>query len=490
MPTFRQAATRDLFVVLLRGWKLLLGLPIVFGVIALLLCSLQTPLYEATVTLYVTSNGNSQSPSSPYENVMGSALSVGSYSKLAYTDAVLKPAIAAAGLNMTADEAKKIVRAQVTPDTVMMTVSAKDQDGSVALRFASAVANSLVDKINTMEVPNGGGPPTSSLTIVTPATLNPSPVSPPTLMVVALATILGLGVGVAVRLTRERLNNTVRDERDIEKVVGTLPVGRIPHDKTLAAALTADFDGPAAGTAAARAFQHLRTAFLVAHSERSLATLLVTSPRDDEGKSSVALNLAAALAESGSAVVLVDADLGNPVGARRTANAELPGLADYLQRQVAPPPLSAMAIDSLKFIGAGRMRGNDPAGLLASGACEKFFKDLAESFDYVIVDSSPLLDGPEAEAAARWADGVLLVARRGKSKLTDFNASVARLSEIGAELMGVVLNDVHAPKGRQRQAAPPAARRHRLEPATPTVVDEVNVGAPRNSPAKAPGRKH
>ena len=140
--------------------------------------------------------------------------------------------------------------------------------------------------------------------------------------------------------------------------------------------------------------------------------------------------------------------------ARRAGHGEVPGLADLIHSEVAPLPLSAMAMDSLKVIGAGRMRDKDPADLLASSACGKFFKQLTETFDYVIVDSPSLLDGPEAEAVACWADGVLLVTRRGKSKLSDCYASVAQLSDIGAEVVGVVLNDVGAPK---ELPAPPRA---------------------------------
>ena len=80
---------------------------------------------------------------------------------------------------------------------------------------------------------------------------------------------------LAAALTRDRLNNTVRDEHDIEKAVGARPLGRIPHDGTLGAARTIGFGAPAA--AAAEAFQHLRTALSVAHPERSYATILVTA---------------------------------------------------------------------------------------------------------------------------------------------------------------------------------------------------------------------
>ena len=449
MPTVSHIATRDVITVLIRGWKLIVGCAVAFGLIALTFCLLQKPVYQATVTLFVTSVGNGQGPSGPYENAMGSSMLVGSYAKLAYSDTVLVPAVKAAGLNMTLDQAKNAISTQIVPETVMFTVSAKDQDPGVAQRFSNEISHSMIDGVAALTKPNGDGPPISKLTIVTPATLNPEPASPTTSMNVTLATFGGLLAGVAAALTRERLNNTVRDERDIEKVVSARPLGSIPHDKTLRAGLTIDFGVPAI---AAGAFRHLSNALSVAYSDRSPATILVTSPREGEGKSTVALNLAAAFAGSGRTVVLVDADLGNPVAARRTGNGEVPGLADVIHSEVAPLPLSAMALDSLKVIGAGRMPDKDPAGLLASSACGKFFKQLSETFEYVIVDSPSLLDGTKAEAVACWADGVLLVAGRGKSKLSDCYASVTQLSDIGAELVGVVLNDVGPPTIHERLA--------------------------------------
>jgi polysaccharide biosynthesis transport protein len=148
----------------------------------------------------------------------------------------------------------------------------------------------------------------------------------------------------------------------------------------------------------------------------------------------------------------ISADHGCTLIREEPGNGEVPGLADAVHSQVPPLQLSAMAIDGLKLVGAGRMRDHDPADLLASSACGTFFKQLAESFDYVIVDSPSLFEGPEAEAAARWADGVLLVTRRGGSKISDCYESVNRLSDIGAELVGVVLNDVPVARDHERPA--------------------------------------
>jgi capsular exopolysaccharide synthesis family protein len=488
MPAIRHTATRDVITVLTRGWKVVLGVPVAFGLIALLWCSLQKPVYEATATLYITSgavNANGQGQSLPYEFVLGAAGRVTSYAKLAYSDEVLERAVKDAGLNMTVAEARRIARSGMVPESEMLTVSARDPDPELAKRFASALAKSMVETVAKIEVPNGGGPPTSRLTLVTPSTLNPDPVSPATLMDVTLAAIGGLLLGVAAVLTRERLNNTVRDERDIEKVVGARPLARIPHDKTLGTALTIDFG--TRGSASAAAFRHLRNALSVAHSKRSVTTFLVTSPRQGDGKSTVAINLAVAFAESGSTVVLVDADLGNPAAARRIGNGEAPGLADAIRSGVPPLQMSARTIEGLKVISAGRLGDSDAAGLLASSACGKFFKELTGSFDYVIVDSPSLLDGPEAEAAASWADGVLLVARRGRSKLSDCHTSVIQLADIGAELVGAVLNDVRPPKADAR-TAPPRAVRRRGDPIEVPTRSTTSNGRPKPT-SKLPAAK-
>ncbi|HEX4392061.1 MAG TPA: Wzz/FepE/Etk N-terminal domain-containing protein, partial [Mycobacterium sp.] len=139
MPTVSHTAAQDVSTVLRRGWKLIVGCAVAFGLVALTTCLLQKPVYQATVTLFVTSVGNGQGASGPYENAMGSSMLVGSYAKLAYSDTVLVPAVKAAGLNMTLGQAKSAISTQIVPETVMFTVSAKDRDPDVAKRFSNEI---------------------------------------------------------------------------------------------------------------------------------------------------------------------------------------------------------------------------------------------------------------------------------------------------------------------------------------------------------------
>lgn len=478
METTESAGKRDWLNVLVREWKLTVGIPVVFGLLTLLVCSLQTPVYEATATLYVTAGTNGEGRAQPYENVLGAAGRVTSYVKLAYADEVIASAINDVGLDMTTAEARASVRSAVVPESEMFTISAQHKNREVARRFAGALAHSITDTVAFLEVPNGGGHPAARLSTVTPATVNPNPVAPNTLMNVILATLGGLLIGAAAALTRERLNNTVRDERDIESLFGSRLLGRIPHDEILGAEKIIDFGAPA--TAAAGAFRHLRTALAVAHAKRSLTTILVTSPRRGDGKSTLALNLAAALAESGSTVVVVDADLDHPAVAKRTGNFEGPGLADAIRTQI--PLLQPSTIDNLKVISAGGMSDDTLADLLASSACGIFFDRLVDPFDYVIVDAAALSDGPEAEELAQWTDGVLLVARQGRSKISECDESAAQLAAVGAELVGVVLNDARPLRSHALAASPPAARPRLPRSASATSSTISPNGSPATSP--------
>ena len=151
MLTVPHAATRDAMSVLIRGWKLIAGFAVPFGLIALLMCSLQKPVYEASATLYVTSGGDTSRVAASYDGIMGAAGRVASYSKLIDSDRVLARAVKAAGLNMTVAQAKNVVQAEVVPQSILIKVSAKDQNPEVAQRFANALAQSMIDTIAALD---------------------------------------------------------------------------------------------------------------------------------------------------------------------------------------------------------------------------------------------------------------------------------------------------------------------------------------------------
>lgn len=450
---------RDALTVLLRSWMLIVGVALICGLGALGWCLLKTPVYEATVTLYVTS-GNNEQPSSAYEDAMGSQQRVASYATLVFSESVLAPAVRSSGLNMSTQQARDAVTALPIRSTVLFTVGAKDPNPEVARRLANAVSDSIIDTVAKLDAPTGGGAPTSRLTALDSATVAPRPVFPNTLATVLAATLLGLFLGVAAALGRERFNNTVRDVGDAEAAAGSPVLAQVPEDQVLRTSRIVDF--PASPGASAEAFRQIRGALLRAGTNGRI--FAVTSPRTSDGKSAVALNIAESFEESGLSAVVVDGNLRHPVIATRTGGSDHLGVTDVVAgRLPLAESLQTCADSGLSILGSGVLKKINPADLLASAAFGNLLDELAKKFDVVVVDTGALLDGGDSRELMKWVDGVVLVLRPSKTKLSDVYDCASQLSVLGAKLVGTVLNGVgdgrRHQKPRRRRAAETVSER-------------------------------
>jgi receptor protein-tyrosine kinase len=167
--------------------------------------------------------------------------------------------------------------------------------------------------------------------------------------------------------------------------------------------------------------------------------IVVTSSAPSEGKSTTAINIALALAEAEHNVVLVDGDMRRPslhkyldlVGTVGFSTALSGGasLSEVLQETKYP---------RLTVLAAGTTPPN-PSELLGSMAAKRILSELREKFDYVIVDSAPLLAVTDAAVLATNADGALLIARFGATKRDQLGHSARAIEDVGAKLLGVIL---------------------------------------------------
>ena len=218
----RVFGARNAALTIARAWLFVIGMIALGAGIALIYCLTRTPVYQAETTLYATS-GSSEMPSTTYDNTKGSEERVSSYAKMVYSDAVLIPAREASGLDEGLDTLRSNVAASTVPGTTIIQITAQNTDKATAVRLADAVADSLTDSVARLEVPSGGRQPTTQLSVVTPATVDSSPVMPKTLVTVLLAALAGGVLGVLLALIFERLNRRVRDADDLAAVVGFGP---------------------------------------------------------------------------------------------------------------------------------------------------------------------------------------------------------------------------------------------------------------------------
>lgn len=172
--------------------------------------------------------------------------------------------------------------------------------------------------------------------------------------------------------------------------------------------------------------------------ERSLKSLVVTSPAPGDGKSHVAINLALTLSESyRRRVLLIDADLRRPTLHNLFGVAGTPGLLEALRAdEEGEAPVVAIS-RTLSLLPAGRSQAN-PVGDLSSGRMARLLASAAARFDWVIVDSPPAAGLADARIISETVDGAILVVRAGVTRFADLEASAHALGP--DRVLGIVLN--------------------------------------------------
>lgn len=449
-------AVRGSLLALVKGWPVIVLSAVVVGAFALVYSLLQTPEYSATSSLYVTS-GTDDASSTAYQGSLASQQRVTSYTKLISSDAVVQQALRDSKLGLSLDDAKADLSASATPDTVLLSISATSPDKATSAKLANAVASAMTSYVARLETPTGGGQPLAKLTVVSAATAGSSPVSPKTERNVALGAFVGLLFGALIVVIRLRLNNKVRSEADVALVSDIPVVGSVPSDDRLTKRGLINFREGA--TAAAEAFRKLRTNLTFTSVDKPARIILVTSAVAVEGKTTTAMNLAASLVEADNRVVIVDADLRRPQVNARSGLVGDVGLTNVLRGDGELNDLvQPTQVDGLWILASGTQPPN-PAELLGTKRSGKALAELASSFDYVIVDSPPVLPVTDAVVLAQWVDGVLLVARFGSTKIPDLRDAHSQILAVQTPVIGFVLTETRGDKARYGYYAVEARRK-------------------------------
>lgn len=346
-------------------------------------------------------------------------------------------------LNLQIDELQKTlvdfdVRSQQDPASAARLRAERDR-AIVQLNVLETERNDLP---NEKDVSRGGG------TIITTAQLPESPVRPQKALNLAMAVVVGMIVGLGLALVAENLDDRLKSPEEVEERVGAPVLGYIPMVKEWN-----DAERPglamlsATASGAAEAYRTLRTNLRFVSLERPLRTILVTSPVAGAGKSTTAANLAATLAQGGSKVVLVSADLRRP-SVHKTFNlSNSKGIVDVLDPGVSlGSVLQRPAISNLRFLATGGLPPN-PTEILGSDRFNLILGQLRDLADYVIIDAPPVLGLGDSSALASKVDGILMVIRTGAVTKRELSHSTDQLRKAGGTVAGCVLNAVEAEDG-------------------------------------------
>lgn len=197
----------------------------------------------------------------------------------------------------------------------------------------------------------------------------------------------------------------------------------------------------------AEIYRTLRTNIMFASYNKEVKAIAVTSPLTNDGKSTVTSNLAITMAQSGSKVLLVDGDLRNPSIHKMFSMKNNIGLTNILAGSTLyeDSVVSHPGLANLDFILSGPKPPN-PSELLGLPRMKALLKTIKSRYDYILIDTPPVLIVTDGTLISSVCDGVVLVISSGKTTIENAQKSKEHLKNVGSCLLGVVLNKVKSDK--------------------------------------------
>lgn len=315
-----------------------------------------------------------------------------------------------------------------------------------AAAAASDVRTQLSQALAELQVP------TEELVVISRATPPRTRFAPNPFRSAVLASIAGLLLGLALAAVREKLDRRLRSDSDLEEIYGAPILGRVPF---VAAARKGDRTAAVAdllqSSVLANAFRTIRTNVALFRPGRGSAqVILVTSAMPDEGKTTVAANLARAFAVTGQRVLAVSADVHSPaLHLLLSGDTPAPGalgivevLADDLPLERAIRPHQVVGPDGKTVtlsVVANEQRFPDPSILYQSNVMVRMLQEARRDFDVVILDAPPLLANAESALLGTSADGLVLVARAGALKRDEAAQAAKMLHSLGLRALGIII---------------------------------------------------
>ena len=195
---------------------------------------------------------------------------------------------------------------------------------------------------------------------------------------------------------------------------------------------------------AAEAYRVIRTSVQFAQAGKELQTIALTSCTPNEGKSTTIANLAVVLTQAGKSVLLIDCDMRNPTVHKNFNLSNKIGLSSCISMGTAlADAVQATGIEGLDALTAGVIPPN-PSELLGSERMQNILQRAKEEYDYVLIDTPPVLPVTDSLVLGRMVDGLILVIDSGEIKVEMAREVKNQLMHSGANILGVVLNKVRS----------------------------------------------
>jgi capsular exopolysaccharide synthesis family protein len=425
--------------VLRRRWIVIVFLGVVGATVATYYDSTLPTLYKSTASVYVST----QRGATTSELVQGSTFTqanVLSYAQLARTPVVLQPVVDQLELGSSASTLAEAVSVDVPLNTVIINITAQDGEARQAAEIANAVSASLSTVVEQLSPSDADGKSAVTMTRIAPAVVPAAPFAPNTRLIILSGVLSGLVVGVALALLWEVLDPRIRNVGELLRVSKAPLLGAVARlrRRRVGAGIAMQED---AHSQQAESYRRIRTNLEFANVEHKVRRILLTSATIGEGKTTTSINLALALAERADRVLLVDADLRNPMIAERCSLERSVGLTTVLVGKITAPEAVQRYAGTLDVLTSG-IPPHNPGQLLGSKAMAELMAELSDSYDFIVIDTPPLLGATDALGLVHAVDGVVLVVRNRTTRRPQLINALDSLRAVSAHILGIVFNGV------------------------------------------------
>ena len=337
-------------------------------------------------------------------------------------------------------EAEKVNANQIANDVELLKALLRDRDRQEKAYFAAV---ERLGEYNALKDFNW-----REMRVLDPPSLAEQ-AAPNLILSIMAGLILGSMFGFVFAALKEMAEKTFRSSEEVAQHLGTRVVAHIPEfqrrQRRAAEHREKSHDLVmlhAPGSVAAESYRALRTSLYFKSQSSDCKTVMITSPSPSDGKSTVAANLAVAIAQSNRRVLLVDCDLRKPSQHKRFQLKNRLGITSCITGSNSlEEVMEDVGVENLSVITSGPQYAN-PSELLTSDQFPAILKELRNSFDFVIVDSPPVLPVTDPTIIAPMVDAVFLPIRIGKGVQVNAKIAIEAMESVGVSVDGVIVNGV------------------------------------------------
>lgn len=416
-----------------RLWVVALTVVVLTGAVVVTSLS-QTPQYEASVKVLI---GQDQGFAETPGDVAGLQQMTGTMVEAAYAPSTAEGVMERVDFRLSATQFFGNLDVEQIPETQFIEIRYTHPDPEKAQQVAQATAEAFSEQISEAD------PGTDAITATAYGQASAAYlVSPDTSSNAFLALVVGLFLGVGLAFLLEFLDDRWRlPPEEVEQVFGVPALGVIPQGNT----------GSSRGRkgkldeAIAEAYRTLGTNLLNTFADTSPKVIAITSSGPREGTSTTCAKLGVGLTQANKRVLVVDCNFREPAIHKIFGVRNLLGIADVLVDDSPPDAMWHDILPGLKVLTVGPIPLN-PTEVLSSKRFAEFVRQMHDRFDYVLLDAPPVGMVSETAILINSSDGVLLVLDTKSTRKTSVRRSVRSLRTVGANLLGIVMNNVKASK--------------------------------------------